>query len=391
MKISMPPVKRPLVSIIVPTYNYGHYIAETLDSIIKQTYKNWECIVVDDGSTDNTHEIVKTYCLADDRVRYIFQENQHQAIAKNTGIKNIRGEYLQFLDADDLIELEKLEHQVTFLEENPHIDITYSGARYFTTEEPFARWFYQHPNDPRWMPEISGQGQHLIKAIINNNIMTINSPLLRRSVVADVGLFDDTLQLVEDWDYWIRCALKGKFMQYESWENSMALVRSYPTSISRNRKKGYGSSVLMRKKIEALIEDPEVLELNRTLLLELETWTKNIELSTDELKGIIAPDQLFILVDEDQVRTDLMYFKSLPFVERDGIYWGMPSNDEEAIQELQRLRASGALLIVFAWTAFWWLEYYEGWNWYLRSKFPCILENKRLVVFDLSKEMDKEQ
>ena len=112
-----------------------------------------------------------------------------------------------------------------------------------------------HASDAPWIPEVAGAGPEVIKMIISNNIMPINSPLMRRTVVDDVGFFDETLRLVEDWDFWIRCALKGKFIQYKNWDGAKALVRLHPSSFSRNRNQVNQSTVLMREKLNRLITD----------------------------------------------------------------------------------------------------------------------------------------
>src|SRR5215831_15925290 len=104
----------PLVSVIVPAYNYGSLIGETLDSLRNQTYNNWECWVIDDGSTDNTSEVVRVYCKSDPRIKYLPQMNSGPSVARNNGIRHSRGSYLQFLDADDLLEKRKIEHHVRF-------------------------------------------------------------------------------------------------------------------------------------------------------------------------------------------------------------------------------------------------------------------------------------
>src|SRR5215211_4578336 len=103
---------RPLVSVITPTYNYGALIGETLDSLRRQTLTDWECVVVDDGSTDDTAEVVARFAEGEPRVSYVRQANARQAAAKNNGLARARGAYVQFLDADDLLEPLKLERQV---------------------------------------------------------------------------------------------------------------------------------------------------------------------------------------------------------------------------------------------------------------------------------------
>lgn len=108
-----------LVSIITPTYNCGKFIGETIDSVKSQTYQNWEMIIVDDCSTDNTEEIVKIYQKKDDRISYYkFDENLGAAIARNKAMEMAKGDYIAFLDSDDLWSPEKLEKQIKFMKEN---------------------------------------------------------------------------------------------------------------------------------------------------------------------------------------------------------------------------------------------------------------------------------
>src|SRR5690349_10849851 len=97
----------PLVSVIVPTYNYARFIDQTLENLRAQTYERWECIIVDDGSTVDTEEVVSRFIEHEPRVHYIRQANQRQSVAKNTGLAAASGKYVQFLDADDFIESQK--------------------------------------------------------------------------------------------------------------------------------------------------------------------------------------------------------------------------------------------------------------------------------------------
>jgi hypothetical protein len=113
-------------------------------------------------------------------------------------------------------------------------------------------------------------------------------------------------------------------------------------------------------------------------------WNKLAMLMLKEISSLIPPGETFLLVDDDQVGGELFSGRTAwPFLERDGKYWGPPSDDASAICELERLRQLGASFTVFAWPAFWWLDYYAGFHSYLREKHPCVLENDRVVVFDL--------
>ena len=106
-----------LVSIITPCYNGSRYIAETIESVIKQTYLKWEMIVVDDGSKDNSADIVRNYSKKDNRIMLVQQKNAGSAAARNNGIRRAKGQYIALLDADDLWEPEFLEKQIKFMKE----------------------------------------------------------------------------------------------------------------------------------------------------------------------------------------------------------------------------------------------------------------------------------
>jgi glycosyltransferase involved in cell wall biosynthesis len=177
--------KYPLVSVIIPCYNYGHFLCETLENILQQTYQNLECIIVDDGSTDNTNEIVQSYITKDARFRYFRQTNKGTSSAKNNGIRIATGEFIQFLDADDLLNKKKLEVQVLFLINNPDVDIIYGDVRYFDIDNPTRRSKSLDLKDQAWMPNVSGKDEVILKPLLINNIMVISAPLIRRKVYQD--------------------------------------------------------------------------------------------------------------------------------------------------------------------------------------------------------------
>jgi glycosyltransferase involved in cell wall biosynthesis len=255
----------PLVSIIIPTYNCGQYIEEAILSVQRQTYPHWECIVVDDGSTDDTCDLVLDYVQKDARISYIRQKNRGLSSARNVGLKSIQGRYVQFLDADDLIEPRKLERQVTFLEKNRDIDIVYSDVRYFKDDNQKLLYSISDDNRP-WMPRVSGRGKEILEKLIRGNIMVVHAPLLRREIVDSVGSFDENLLRVEDWDYWLRCAIHGAYMHYDDYEATQVLVRVRQHSLSQDKKQMLASTIKVRKKIDKLISDPELQDINRYLL-----------------------------------------------------------------------------------------------------------------------------
>lgn len=264
----------PLVSVVVPSYNYGHLIRETLDSLAAQTYGAWECVVVDDGSTDDTRAVVEAYAAREPRVRYVWQENRKLSAARNTGLRRASGDYFQFLDADDLVEPRKFERQVGYLERHADVDIVYSGARYFGAGGgglSHSRGYSVWDDGGSWMPEVSGRGGELMGKLLRNNIMVVNSPLVRRRVVEAVGEFDTGLTSLEDWDYWTRCAAAGMYFRFDDAEGVRALVRAHALSMSLDGRRMLRMALKVRRRWAAeLLRDPEHLRLNRDLIAECE-------------------------------------------------------------------------------------------------------------------------
>jgi glycosyltransferase involved in cell wall biosynthesis len=277
-------MKNALVSVIIPTFNYGHYIGNALDCILAQRYQNWECLIVDDGSIDNTKDVVSWYLKADKRIRYIYQENQGVSAARNNGIRTSSGEYIQFLDADDLIESCKIERQVEFLERNPEIDIVYGKGQYFTAKEQEGHPPLIFREDINWMPVIQGNSRSALLALIHRPFF-IHSSLIRRSVFETAGYFDESMKSCEDWYLWILCVLKGKTIRYEEMEGTTALYRRHRGSFTSNSEmlsEGVGQ---FRKVIKKIVRDPEALLLNQKLAAEYEGYLGVLHVK----KGRILP------------------------------------------------------------------------------------------------------
>ena len=258
----------PCVSVIIPAFNLGSLIVYSLESLINQGYQNWECIVVDDGSGDNTEEIVQSYVKRDKRIVYVYQKNGGLSKARNAGLSRARGAYIQFLDADDLIESRKLQCHVQYLENNPEVDIVYGDARYFRTECPGERRNSMSDIDLPWMPKVSGSGKEMQEALLRMNIMVVSAPLLRRRIIDRVGLFDEELPLLEDWDYWIRCAVRGGRFQYLDEDGALSLIRWRPNSLSKDRFEMRKQGLHLRHKWSKVLQDKSLIEYNETLLAD---------------------------------------------------------------------------------------------------------------------------
>ena len=127
----------PRVSVIIPCYNQAKYLSECLDSVLGQTYNDWECIIVNDGSLDNTKEVAKVYCNKDNRFKYFYQENQGLAATRNRGIKESKGEFILPLDSDDIIHSTYIEKALSHFNDHPTTKLVYCKARKFGAEEGY--------------------------------------------------------------------------------------------------------------------------------------------------------------------------------------------------------------------------------------------------------------
>jgi glycosyltransferase involved in cell wall biosynthesis len=237
----------PLVSIIIPCYNYGRFLAEALDSLLNQTYQNWECIIVNDGSTDNTEEVARKYENADSRFRYFYQKNKGQWAARNTGITHSLGKYIQYLDADDLLESDKLTLQVSLLEEDPTIDLVYSDVLRFDDKEKQEReffLFYWSPHPPQ-----SGRGENIINALLPDNFFLPGCVIMRKKVFSQLKEGFRKAYGLEDWDFWFRVAIADCVFYHDPREGTRLLARHHGSNVSFNLKKLLDDRLKVRKEI----------------------------------------------------------------------------------------------------------------------------------------------
>ncbi|MBD2095429.1 glycosyltransferase [Trichocoleus sp. FACHB-591] len=209
----------PQVSVVIPTYNAIAYLPDTVASVLEQTYPDFELLIVDDGSSDRTVEWVSA--LTDARVRLITQENQGSAGARNRGIAESQGEYIAFLDADDLWAPTKLEKQVRCLEADPAVGLVNTWVVNMDAAGNLT--------DQVLMSDAEGEIWQAIAE--ENQIFCGSSPMVRRSCFETVGVFDQTLRSAEDWDMWIRIAARYHFAVVKE---PLVFYRQHANSKSNN-------------------------------------------------------------------------------------------------------------------------------------------------------------
>ena len=228
-----------LISVIIPCYNGEKFLSEAIESVLAQSYPNWECILINDGSNDSTEQISKKYAAADSRITYIYQKNQGPTAARNKGIAVAKGKFIQLLDQDDIIKPEKFVFQLDTFNKNSDADIAYCEylcfnnynkenlypmtGRYIISENPVDDFIY------KWGKEL---------------ILPPHPYLFRKSCFDNWGWYDEKLFIADDWDLYVRFSIhRPKFIFTEG---VFALYRRHPDSICSEK----NASALFHYKIK---------------------------------------------------------------------------------------------------------------------------------------------
>jgi len=301
-----------LVSIVMPAYDAEKYVAESIRSVLDQTYSNWELIVVDDGSTDGTGDIVQNFSATDSRIKYFFQQNGGQGKARNTGIENSVGELIAFLDADDLWVSEKLTLQLEAMEKT-NADVVFGDAFIFSEGETAGTTTTFSAICPDFI--YGGRsGDEVFKLLFAYNRIPTLTVLTRKDILQEVALFDEDrkYQNCEDYDLWLKLAksgavffgMKAKLAKYRRHSASMMnndsrLLKSMTAVV---RKHSYDSGLdssdvkrtvrnLYRSLISTLIEENKIAEA-RVYMKEFAAWDGNsLIASTQRLLIKVTPKQ----------------------------------------------------------------------------------------------------
>jgi glycosyltransferase involved in cell wall biosynthesis len=227
----------------MPVFNGEALIRQAIDSAIQQTYKTWELIVVDDGSTDRTAEVVKQY--TDSRIRYIYQTNHGQAAALNRGLELVAGEYVTTLDADDFYTPESLECRVRFLEQHPGAGVAYGDGVYCDENGKASERFTE------LMPVAGVAGDVFDDLIVSPFYGTGAAVLVRQSVLRQHSIRYDDIKWCQDWDIYIRLASVTEF----AFVNAVVInyrVHAAGMTMTMPSKERRDASIKLREKVVAM-------------------------------------------------------------------------------------------------------------------------------------------
>ena len=229
------------VSVVIPTYNGGEHLLDAVNSVLQQTYAPLEIIVVDDGSKE---DILRILSPVSQRIMYIRQDNAGPAAARNTGVRAARGEFIAFLDDDDLWHPTKLEAQMHGMSQDPDCGLVYSYP--ILIDEKGSLIFNQ---PPKTFPS----GYVYYDFLKQNQIVTVSATLLRASVFQKVGFFDTNLYVCEDYDLWLRIAKDYKLIFCS---NATVYYRHIASGISKNNyNRLYGGLYVINKILNNFFEN----------------------------------------------------------------------------------------------------------------------------------------
>ncbi|MBE9529344.1 MAG: glycosyltransferase family 2 protein [Proteobacteria bacterium] len=333
------PHTRPTVSVIIPTYNRSSYVIEAIESVLAQTYKNIEIVIIDDGSTDDTRERLKPYLNQyKDRIKYIYTENGGPARARNIGMKAATGEYIAFLDSDDLYYPFKTELQVGVLENNPDVALVCSDLSAVNDTKILDEFHLKNYHKEAYADidstydNIYSSSMSITKAGLSctsipkdwtkgwndrkvyvgdvfdryydDLILSTNTVMFRKSSLEHVGLQHEPYSLFEDYEFVLRItkSYRVAFIDVPTYK-----LRYHANQISSARKKPNGTEILIQKHNNLIeiaekhglndvqyysrnkaVVDKKLSGLNRSLAIMLMTKTKNSKRAREHLKSCAA-------------------------------------------------------------------------------------------------------
>lgn len=378
----------PLVTIAINNHNYGLYLRGAIDSALTQTYGQVEVVAVDDGSTDGSREIIESYR---DSVVAVYQERRGHAAALDAGLAAADGEIVCFLDADDVLLPDTIEKAVVLFEGENLVSVQWplrvtDAAGQLTGEilphDPLPSVIDHASIDRYWVPvdTTPPTSGHAWRASFLRDVLPL--PVPDRAT----GRWTDA----PDFALFLLAQVEGTL---RSLDEPGGLYRLHGANSS-------GSptvSALADRQLPVFERDFQALAARcRHIGLDVdpELWKRHsyahqIHRGTGAITSFVRAGEHFILLDDDEWdhhsgNSEIIDGRfAVPFLERDGAYWGHPPDSETAIRELERMRGEGLRILAIAWSAFWWLDFYRAFAEHLRSGYRCLLDADYMRVFEL--------
>ena len=264
----------PTISVIIPVYNGEKTIKQTIESVLNQTFRDFELLIINDGSQDATLEIIQA--INDERIQVFSYQNSGVSASRNRALTKAKGEFISFIDADDLWTPNKLELQLKALQDNPQAAVAYS----------WSDWIDESGQFLRSGGHITVNGKAYEKLLLRDFIESGSNPLIRKQALDEVGCFEQSVTPAEDWDMWLRLAARYEFVTVEV---PQIFYRISPNSASFNIVKMEAGSLKVIERVFA--QAPESLQdLKRETLASRYNYLtfKALEGNLDRKNGLTA-------------------------------------------------------------------------------------------------------
>jgi glycosyltransferase involved in cell wall biosynthesis len=365
------------VSVVVDNHNYEHFLRDAIDSALAQEHPDAEVIVVDDGSTDGSRGVIAEY---GEDVRPVLKEQGGQASALNAGFRASTGDAVIFLDADDTL-LPGAVTEIARLFSDPGVVKVHWPLWEIDSEG--RRTASVRPRGSLPAGDVSGLLHHTPEYLTppqsgtawSRSFLEAVLPLPEQGLESGGSDIFLSIQAVAFGELRAAAEPLGEYRLHSAsqwtardFEERVELgIRCYDISID---------ALEQHCRRMGLPADAEGWRRR--------SWFYRVRAVAADIDALIGSDVPFVLVDDDNLgMRPTPGRRPIPFLERDGNWWGPPADDGTAIAELERLREAGARFLVFAWTAFWWLDYYSGFVEYVQARFKRVAATDDLLMFDL--------
>jgi glycosyltransferase involved in cell wall biosynthesis len=370
-------INTPLVSIIITSYNYGRFLRACIDSALAQTHLNREVLVIDDGSADDSPQIIRTY---GDRIHPVLKPNEGPASSWNLGFTLSRGQFVLFLDSDDVLLPTAIERALPLFDAPDVVRVQWP--------------LYQIDADGRRTGGLI-PGDELHEGNLRDALLR-NGPASYASAPTSGNLWRRTfLEQVLPVPPQFKLMCDAYLMTMSPLHGAIRFLRE-PQALYRTHGKNdyHGMSFLPRleRDIRSFEHRCQLLRDHcalHGLTPDEEGWTRDswfyrLRNVTQQVQALVPPGEKFLMVESGSWGMDKSIGRvPLPFLEKDGYHFGAPPDDATAIAELERMRREGARLIAFGWPTFWWMEHYPEFAAYLREHFKLVARTNDLLAFDL--------
>jgi glycosyltransferase involved in cell wall biosynthesis len=396
--------RAPRVSVFIPTFNRSRLLVTAVESVLDQDYDDFQVVVVDNASTDDTEHAIRS--ISDARLEYVRNESNIGLFRNWVRALDLNSSpYVGILPDDDAYLPGFIRRSTEVLDTHPAVAFSAALARQVDAEDHELA-----PQEPRGVESECIEGDEYLHQIVASRHWVIQpaTVLMRASAVEAVGGFNPVHSATSfDFNLYVRLAAR---LGVAFVEEELAQVRVHEEQVShetfrvggatgplttlaeqmdagayllgseRAADPAYRQWIFRKLRFLSLLRSQRAAELLPGLNLD---WDERVRVATSRIAKLMPPGSPFVLVDNgDWDLAEVAGRQAIPLIEHEGRYWGPPADSDTAIWRLEQLREDGARTVVFGWPAFWWLEHYTGLDRYLQEHYARVVDDSFMIVFE---------